>query len=153
MIDSFSIVVKNSFTIKNLIAINCSPKSFLTDSFLILNKKDCFLTINTNNISSSIYNNAIFSSLITGPTPTVSLRIPASCVSFIQSNPNVNITCSLKGLLQEFFSITTNIVHVISSAVIKRKTFLYWRYLKRLKFKIEEKQNRLNVCRFCLFRL
>jgi hypothetical protein len=65
----------------------------------------------------------------------------------------VNITCSLKGLLQEFFTISTNIVHVISSAVIKRKTFLYWRYLKRLKFKIEEKQNRLNVFRFCLFRL
>lgn len=153
MIDSFSIVVKNSFTIKNLIAITCSAKSFLTDSFLILNKKDCFLTINTNNISSSIYNNAIFSSLITGPNTTVSLRIPASCVSFIQSNPSVNIICSLKGLLQEFFSISTNIVHVISSAVIKRKTFLCWRYLKRLKLKIEEKQNRLNVCRFCLFRL
>ena len=140
MIDSCSIIVKNSFTVENLISIDCSSKNHLMDSFFVLNKKVSFITIKSQNIFSPASKNAMFSSLITSPPPTVSLRIHASSVSFIQSNPIVNITYSLKRLLTEFFTITTNIVYVVSSAVIKRETFFCWRHLERLKLKIEEKQ-------------
>ena len=154
MIDSFSIRVNNTFTPEKITSIYSSQKCFLTSFSSFLNKEDYYFTIKSNNISFSINKNAIFSSLITDTPPTVSLRISIDNVTFIQSNPIVNISCSLKGLLQEFFTISFNILHVTSSAVIKRKTsLLNWEVLRKIKSKIEGKQNRLKRYRFCLFRL